>query len=49
MDDTFITEPKNIADAFVNNFKFIFNTSFPTVTYSVRTDFLSLPPKSAGI
>jgi hypothetical protein len=44
LDDRFVTEPQNIADAVVNHFKYIFNTSCPTVT----TDFLPTAPVSAA-
>jgi hypothetical protein len=48
--DQFVTEPKNIADAFANHFKSTFNTSFLTVTspYSTTTDFSSAVPISAA-
>jgi hypothetical protein len=48
--DLFFTEPKNIADAFANNFKTIFNTSCPTFVspYTVTTDFFPTAPISAA-
>jgi hypothetical protein len=51
----FITEPKDVAHAFANHFKSIFNASYPSVTlpYSATTDFylqsLSLPLKLTGL
>jgi hypothetical protein len=50
VDDHFVIDPKNIADAFVNHFKSIFNTSCPTITASqpVTTDFLPTAPISAA-
>jgi hypothetical protein len=40
VDDQFVAETKNIADASANHFKSILNTSFPNVTlpFSVTTD-----------
>jgi hypothetical protein len=55
VDGQFVIEPKDIADAFTNCFKSIFNSFFLTVTppYSVITDFylwhMSLLLKSAGL
>jgi hypothetical protein len=55
VDDNFVTDPKNIADAFDNHFKSSVNTFCPTVTapHSVTTHFLprrlSLLLKSARI
>jgi hypothetical protein len=50
VDDQFVTDPKNIADAFGNHFKSIVNTSCPTVTapHSLMTDFLPTAPVSAA-
>jgi hypothetical protein len=55
VDEQLVTEHKNIADAFANHIKSVFNPSVPSVTlpFSVTTDFLltapSLTLKSAGL
>jgi hypothetical protein len=51
VDDKFITDPKNIADAFTDHFISIFSTSYPAVIapHSVTIDSLPLPRKSVKL
>jgi hypothetical protein len=50
VDDHFVTELKNIADAFDKHSRSFFDTSCSTVTlsYSAKTEFLSALPFSAA-
>jgi hypothetical protein len=50
IDNQFVTDPKNITDAFDNYFESIFNTTCPSVPLSdpVISDFLSTAPISAA-